>query len=112
MLAGGVRELSGPARWLIVIGGITGIVLVLVERAFPKKKEWIPSAIGLGLAFTLPFWNCISMFFGACVALAIERRNKAFAERWVVPVSSGIIAGESLIGIVIAGLVAAKIFQQ
>jgi len=112
VLAGGVRELSGPARWLIVIGGITGIVLVLVERAFPKKKEWIPSAIGLGLAFTLPFWNCISMFFGACVALAIERRNKAFAERWVVPVSSGIIAGESLIGIVIAGLVAAKIFQQ
>lgn len=112
VLAGGVKELSGPARWLILIGGVVGIVLVLLERWYPKKKAYIPSAIGLGLAFTLPFWNCISMFFGACLALAIERRNKAFAERWVVPVSSGIIAGESLIGIVIAGLVAAKIFEQ
>lgn len=111
VLAQGVGQLSGPQRWLILIGSIVGIVMVLIERAFPKQKPYIPSAVGFGIAFTLPASNVISMFLGACIAFYLERRNKPFAERYVVPVASGAIAGESLIGILIASLAAAKLLE-
>jgi OPT family oligopeptide transporter len=112
VLAKGIGELPVASRWLIVIGGVVGILMVLAERAWPKKKAYIPSAIGFGLAFTLPASNVISMFLGAVLALWLEKRNKEMAERYIVPVSSGIIAGESLIGILIAGLVVAKILES
>jgi len=111
VLAKGVGELPVASRWLILIGGVVGIVMVLAERAWPKKKAYIPSAIGFGLAFTLPASNVISMFLGAVFALWLEKRNKEMADRYIVPVSSGIIAGESLIGILIAGLVVAKFLE-
>ena len=76
---------------------------VLVERALPAKaKKYFPSATGLGLAFTLPFSNAISMFLGALVALALEKKySREQAERWLIPISSGLIAGESLMEIVV-----------
>jgi len=111
VLAKGIGELPVASRWLIVIGGVVGILMVLAERAWPKKKAYIPSAIGFGLAFTLPASNVISMFLGAVLALWLEKRNKEMADRYIVPVSSGIIAGESLIGILIAGLVVAKFLE-
>jgi uncharacterized oligopeptide transporter (OPT) family protein len=74
-------------------------VLALLERAFPKQKKWIPSPTGMGLAFTITGWYSISMFLGACAALVFEKANRKAAEEYVVPVSSGIIAGESLMGV-------------
>src|SRR6185369_3409787 len=111
VLAGGIGRLPVTARWLIAIGGAIGIVMVLVERALPKHKKYLPSAIGFGLAFTLPASNTLSMFLGAVIALMIEKRNKPWADRYIVPVSSGIIAGESLIGILIKALVITSILQ-
>jgi OPT family oligopeptide transporter len=99
LLAKGVGALHPTARIGLVVGGGLGIVLALLERAFPRHKKWIPSATGLGLAFTITGWYSISMFLGACAALAFERVNRKAAEEYVVPVSSGIIAGESLMGV-------------
>lgn len=104
VLAQGVSQLTPGQRRLILIGGLVGIVMTLAERAWPQHKAKLPSAIGFGLAFTLPASNVISMFAGALVALWLETKRKTLAERYVVPVSSGIIAGESLVGVVIATL--------
>lgn len=82
-----------------------GIVLVLLENFFPKAKKYIPSPTGFGLAFTMPAYNTIAMFLGALVALLLTKRNPDLAEKTVVPVSSGFIAGESLMGVFIALLV-------
>jgi len=76
-----------------------------MERWFPKYKYLIPSAAGLGLAFTTPANNTISMFLGATIALYLEKRKPALADLTVVPVSSGFIAGESLIGVLLAAMV-------
>jgi OPT family oligopeptide transporter len=108
VLAKGIHELPVASRWLILVGGVVGILMTLAERKWPKHKASIPSAIGFGLAFTLPASNVLSMFGGACIALWLERRNKPMADRYLVPVSSGIIAGESLVGILIAALVVMK----
>jgi OPT family oligopeptide transporter len=99
LLAKGVGALHPTARIGLVVGAGLGIVLALLERAFPKQKKWIPSPTGMGLAFTITGWYSISMFVGACAALAFEKANRKAAEDYVVPVSSGLIAGESLMGV-------------
>jgi uncharacterized oligopeptide transporter (OPT) family protein len=111
LLAQGFHTLHPSAQAALVVGGVLGIVLVLLERAFPKHKHLIPSPMGFGMAFTTPANNTISMFIGSLVATILERRRPELAERTVVPVSSGFIAGESLIGVLIAVLVVLGILQ-
>jgi OPT family oligopeptide transporter len=105
LLAQGWSSLHPSARWSLFIGGGVGIVLPLLERKFPKAKPYIPSSMGLGLAFTMPAWNSLSMFVGAALAWLLAKKRPALADRFVVPVSSGLIAGESLMGIALAALV-------
>jgi uncharacterized oligopeptide transporter (OPT) family protein len=98
----GVGSLHHMARQGIVWGGLVGVLLATLEMVFPKHKRWIPSPVGLGLGFMLPFFNPFSMLLGAVAAWLWSRRDAVHAERYVVPVSSGIIAGESIVSVVIA----------
>jgi uncharacterized oligopeptide transporter (OPT) family protein len=52
----------------------------------------------------LPFFSPFAMFLGAVLGEIATRANKAWAERYVVPLSAGIIAGESIVGVIVAGL--------
>ena len=91
------------ARWGLLIGGIAGIIIPLVTDLVPKKvKAFIPSAMGIGLAMVIPFYNSFSMFLGGLIALVLEKAAKATSDKYLVPSAAGIIAGESIIGIVIA----------
>jgi uncharacterized oligopeptide transporter (OPT) family protein len=84
------------------VGVVIGVVLPLLERAFPKHKTFVPSAMGVGLALVIPCFNSISMFIGALIAYFFARIDKDRAERYTIPCASGIIAGESLLGVAIA----------
>jgi uncharacterized oligopeptide transporter (OPT) family protein len=53
----------------------------------------------------IPGSNAIAMFLGAWIAEVLRRRRPLLANRYVVPVSSGLIAGESLMGILVAMLI-------
>ncbi|MCX5795232.1 MAG: OPT/YSL family transporter [Elusimicrobia bacterium] len=105
LMAKGFHTLHPTAQWALFIGGALGIVLVLLEKWLPKYRAYIPSATGLGLAFTTPANNTISMFAGSLIALLLERKHPELADKAVVPVSSGFIAGESLIGVLLAVLI-------
>ncbi len=102
LLANGVESLHPWARWGIVVGGAIGIVLPLLELAFPKHRKWMPSATGLGLALVIPCWNSVSMFLGALLAYVWTKYKSEHGERYITSVASGIIAGESLLGVVVA----------
>ena len=102
VMSGGLDHVSDATKLLIAVGALSGIVLVVLERMLPKYKKYIPSAIGFGLAFTLPASNCISMFAGALIVLVLEMTKPRAAEDYVVPVASGVLAGESLMGVIIA----------
>lgn len=106
MLAQGFSTLHPTAQVALVVGGVLGIVMVLLEKFVPGAKKWLPSPAAFGLGFTTPAYNAISMFVGALVALGLERGNRPLADRSVVPVSSGLLAGESIMGIVVAVLAA------
>ena len=102
LLSNGLESLHPAARMGMIAGGLVGIVIPLIELAMPKHRKYIPSAMGLGLAMVIPFYNSLSMFIGALIALVLERKAKAVAEKYIIPVSSGVIAGESLMGVGVA----------
>jgi putative OPT family oligopeptide transporter len=102
--AGGIDKLTDESRVAIGIGLALGIALALLEKLAPKNvKTFLPSPSGLGIAMVVPGSNCIAMFLGSAFAELARRRNQ---EGMVVPIASGLIAGESLMGVVIALMVA------
>lgn len=101
LLSNGFESLHPTARAALVIGGIVGLLIPMCERLFPKWQKWIPSAMGLGLAFVLPFYNALSMFIGGVIAMFYMKLRPNNAEEYTVASASGIIAGESLMGIFI-----------
>lgn len=103
LLSDGLSSLHPTAQLGLVIGGLVGIILPLVEKAMPKKlKPFVPSAMGIGLAMVIPFFNSLSMFIGAAIATLLERFRPSVALRYTVAIASGIIAGESLLGVLVA----------
>jgi OPT family oligopeptide transporter len=111
LLARGVHALHPTARWGIGVGVLIGLALPLLELALPKHKKYLPSAMGVGLALVIPCFNSISMFVGALIAAGFARVNAKAAEDYTVPVASGLIAGESLLGVAVALLAAAGYLQ-
>ena len=96
-LADGIHSIPESARYAIVVGGILGIALPLIESVVPKKvRGYLPSAMGMGLAFVVPFSNAFSFFLGALIAFVWAKINEAQAEKYVVPIASGAVAGESI----------------
>jgi uncharacterized oligopeptide transporter (OPT) family protein len=98
--AHGLDNMQFSTKIAIGTGLMIGTVLTICERKAPKHiKPYIPSANGLGIAMTVPWSNSFAMFLGASIGEILRRRQR---ESLVVPVASGLIAGESLIGVVYA----------
>jgi uncharacterized oligopeptide transporter (OPT) family protein len=100
----GIHNLHPMARECIVIGVLVGAAFTLVESYLPKTKKVLPSATGIGLGLLLPFSVPLSFLIGALIAAAIGKMKPKMAERFVIPIASGIIAGESIIGVVVTGI--------
>ncbi|MDP9149984.1 MAG: OPT/YSL family transporter [Myxococcota bacterium] len=98
----GVGNLHPFARHGIAIGICVGTVLAFAEWAMPNRRRWIPSATGLGLGLLLPLFTSLSFLVGALVAWLFVRIRPREAERFIVPIASGLIAGESILGVVVA----------
>ncbi|MBC8115572.1 MAG: OPT/YSL family transporter, partial [Candidatus Saccharimonas sp.] len=102
MLSEGVHKLPQGALVAMVIGAVIGIVLALLEEFVPKKhRHWIPSATGLGIAGVVPAFNSIAMFIGALIAWTLAKVSPKTDEKYTIAVSSGLIAGESLMAVTI-----------
>ncbi len=111
--AHGIGALDGAAKSGIFIGATLGVALALMEKFAPARlKRWVPSPSGLGIAMVIPGSNAIAMFAGGLIAELVRRSRPQLAERYVVPVSSGLIAGESLMGVAVALLVVAGILTR
>ncbi|MFH0881364.1 MAG: OPT family oligopeptide transporter [bacterium] len=102
LLAAGLESLHPTARIALLVGGAVGIILVVLPRLLPQKaRVWVPSPLGLGLAFTFHFWYALSMFIGGVIQYVVSRQNSRAESTFTVPIASGLIAGESLMGIFI-----------
>jgi len=107
LLQYGLANLHPLHRTLVVIGAISGVVLAAIERLATRgtagaRARWWPSPAGLGLGLLLPLSTSLAMLIGAALAAVAIRRRRDAAERFVWPASAGVLAGESLAGVVVA----------
>jgi uncharacterized oligopeptide transporter (OPT) family protein len=100
----GLGNLHPMARQCIFWGLAAGVALVLLERILARHKKWLPSATGIGLGLILPFYYVLSLSLGALAAGVVEAKQKDKAPDTIVPIASGLIAGESIVGVVVAAL--------
>lgn len=101
-LAGGLAGLPLAARLAAVVGALLGVALAALERWAPRRvRPWVPSPAGLGMAMVMPASTAITMFFGAMLGSAVRRLRPSAAEA-LTPLASGLVAGESVVGMAIA----------
>jgi uncharacterized oligopeptide transporter (OPT) family protein len=78
-----------------------GVVMAVLPLLFPKKQKYLPSAAGAGLAWTFHWYYSLLFFLGALIAWAWQKRAPKHAEEFTYPVASGVIAGGSLMGVLL-----------
>jgi putative OPT family oligopeptide transporter len=108
-LAQGV--IGGSLEWkMIGIGTLVGVGLILLDTTLGalNKLRIPPLAVGIGIY--LPMSATFAVVVGAVISHWYERRaraaaNPARAERLGTLVASGLIVGESLWGVINAGLI-------
>jgi uncharacterized oligopeptide transporter (OPT) family protein len=103
-LAKGLDSIPPTALHLMLYTITFGIIVTLLESFVPKSRKWLPSPTGLGLALVLPFTNSFAIFLGSVIGWAMFRAKPEFAERHVITFSSGLIAGESIMSVIVIGL--------
>ena len=111
-LAKGV--LGGTLDWrMIGYGAVAGAVIVAVDMALAKggRMRCPPLAVGLGIY--LPMQTSLLVVVGAVAGWFYDRwahrqRDPDGAERMGVLLATGLIVGESLFGVALAGLVVAS----
>ncbi|MBY0311680.1 MAG: OPT/YSL family transporter [Phycisphaerales bacterium] len=103
VLTEGLHKLPDSAKYALLIGALVGIAIPLIERLVPKNlRGYLPSAMGLGLSWVIPFGNAFSFLLGAIIVWAWEKLSAKTADRYSVAIASGVIAGESLMKAIIA----------
>jgi putative OPT family oligopeptide transporter len=108
-LAKGV--IGGNLEWkMIGIGAVVGVGLILLDTILGalNKVRIPPLAVGIGIY--LPMSATFAVVVGAVISHWYHRRTRTFknperAERLGTLVASGLIVGESLWGVVNAGLI-------
>ncbi len=108
-LAQGV--IGGSLEWkMLGIGAVVGIGLVLVDTALGvfKKLRIPPLAVGIGIY--LPMSATFAVIIGAVISRWYDGRTRSMpnpdrAQRLGTLVASGLIVGESIWGVINAGLI-------
>jgi putative OPT family oligopeptide transporter len=96
----GLEAMPTGALEAMAVAGVAGIVLAILEKTLPKAVAmWVPSPVGIGLAFAIPAYYAISFFVGAVVFVVAQRVSKSWTHRFAIVLAAGIMAGESLMGV-------------
>jgi putative OPT family oligopeptide transporter len=103
----GLPPHAAEAAW---IGFGVGVVLTLISRG--RLASLVPSAAILGIGFILPAHYAVTIALGAFVTALARRLKPEATERHALALGAGGIAGESLMGLAIAALVALGFIQR
>jgi len=99
----GIEAMPKGAVDGILVGAAIGFVLAILEKLVSKRwRRFVPSPTAMGIAVVVPANYAISTFFGGLLALIAGRFAPKWSARFVIVLAAGLIAGESLTGVVIA----------
>jgi uncharacterized oligopeptide transporter (OPT) family protein len=94
-------HLGGTAA---VIGLAAGVLLMLLGRL--PLGRYLPTAAAIGVGFMLPFSLSATAVAGALLAFGAQRLLRGADEQSILAIAAGGMAGESLMGVLIAILMA------
>jgi OPT family oligopeptide transporter len=103
LLAGGFGMLPLHATKALAIAAIVGAALPVIRRN-ETLKPYLPSGLAMGIAFIIPAYNSLVMFYGLIAWYIWRAINPTAVEKLSFAVAAGFIAGEGLMGIVNATL--------
>ena len=96
----GASAMPAGAPLAALIGAAAGAALVAAGR----RLAWLPSPVAIGMAFLLPPYLSLTMALGALAFALVGRARPAWHAAHAAPLASGLIAGESLVGLASATL--------
>ena len=100
-LSKGLEALEPVKVWSIAVGAIVGVILSILPMIFKKQAKYLPSASAFGLAWVFHWYYGLLFLMGAVIAEILQKKNPKAAEEFTFPVASGVIAGGSLMGVVL-----------
>jgi uncharacterized oligopeptide transporter (OPT) family protein len=107
---GGLATLPRHGLAAGAIGLGAGIVLSILGRLGPQSfGRFVPSPAAMGIAMLMPASLSVAALSGALLVFVLRRLRPSVDEASVMSLAAGGIAGESVMGVVIAFLVATGI---
>lgn len=97
---------GGQVPWVMLYagGGVALAVIILDEILRVKKSSFRFYVMPLAVGIYLPFYMAIPILIGGVIRAIFAKKDSGEADRGIL-VSSGLIAGEALTGIIIAGII-------
>ena len=111
-LANGV--IAGHINWgLIGVGALIGVAIIALDETLKAKTRYQLPPLAVGLGIYLPAATTAAAVIGAVVGWLYTRSTAGSPQapvmrRMAVLISSGLIVGESLFGVVLAGVIVAS----
>lgn len=102
ILSKGLSALPRGAIAALVIAAIIGIIFAVLET---RGVTWVPSPTGIGIAMIVPAAVIFVMFLGGVVEWIWAKQNPESHHIYMVPLASGLIAGEAIIAVIVPLLV-------
>ncbi|MGO8926782.1 MAG: OPT family oligopeptide transporter [Limisphaerales bacterium] len=106
VLSQGLSTLPRSAVIAMIVAFVIGVAIVVIDRVFPKARPYTPSPAALGIALTIPAYTSFAMFLGAFIVWILEKKAPKWNNTYTIPIASGCIAGESIMGVILAALMA------
>jgi uncharacterized oligopeptide transporter (OPT) family protein len=102
ILSQGVSALPPGAVTALVIASLIGVLFAVLES---RHVAWIPSPTAVGIGMLVPAAVIFVMFLGSVVDRLWWRTDRRSHQSSMVPLASGLIAGEALVAVVVPLLV-------
>jgi uncharacterized oligopeptide transporter (OPT) family protein len=99
LLKDGVSALPTSAMYALIIFSVLGVVFTILETR-PALRKIIPSPTAMGIGMIVPFSVVFTMFLGGLAGYIWENKYKRSANVYLLPLASGLIAGEALVAVV------------
>jgi putative OPT family oligopeptide transporter len=98
ILRDGIGALEPSALYALLIGAALGVILTVLE-ANKKIKQWVPSPTGVGIGMLVPFSVVATMFIGGVISWVWEKVDRKSSDIFMIPLGSGLIAGEAIMAV-------------
>jgi uncharacterized oligopeptide transporter (OPT) family protein len=102
ILSQGVSALPPGAVTALVIASLIGVLFAVLES---RQITWIPSPTAVGIGMVVPAAVIFVMFLGSVVDRVWRRIDRSSHQSYLVPLASGLIAGEAIVAVIVPLLV-------